>query len=1028
MAVANTASLSIRLLGELEVRHDGTPVALPPSRRTRALLAYLVEGAHPASRAALCDLLWEGPDDPRGALRWSLAKLRPVLDHGTRRLRADREHVGFDHVQCDVDTDRLPGLLAGPSLHAPLAVLEEAALLLQGEFLGGLDLPSCYRFHQWCVARREHYATLRRQVHGALLERLQSQPDEALRYARAMATADPLCEEAHACVVRLLAAAGRYPEAERHYEWARDLLRREVSMPAGGPLDKAILGARRRLREPAPDPAQAQRPTAAQAPCPAPGLVGRATQREMIDSTLQLRDRPAALLFVGEPGIGKTSLLEYAAARAGQLGHAVVRARCFQAEMIRPYGVWIDALRAIESSGLPGPALEGAAPLLRGATGASAAGREALFDAVVELVQAVAKVRPVTVLLDDLQWTDEASAALLHYLVRRLEDQPVAFLGAARTGEVDDNPFARAALQSLVRAGQLRQVRIEGLSTEEAAALLRAWAPGTAHQDLLRRAGGNPLYLLELSRAALRGHAEGDPTLDALIEQRLAALDDAGRDLLGWAAALGRELQAELLACATGLPVSTVLARLEHLLRLGLLVASGDGQFDFAHDLVRDGVYRALSQPRRRSIHGQLARALHAASATDPRLHGEIVRHAALAGDPWMTASACVAAGEHCLSVCAYRDALTVADQGLARLEQLPHGPQRVTLEVSLLRLSVFAQTGPRSVVVPAMAERLKQAVAAAESLGLYAQAAIGWEALSMCQQQASDTAAAQHATLCAERATQYVDAATHCRQLANSGRCLIDIEADVARGRTLLAQAQALAGELHLQVMELEWGLALLARHHGDLDGAARGMERAIMLARAARNHWREYECMVWAATIEWERGDDAGVTSRSAAIRELTERMGDTEAPFPQALAALARWRCGDDAGAEALHAALASLRALDDKAHLAYALNEGAALALCAGDTHQAAAFAREALTAAQAVRRPTEVCVAQARLALCGLLPEGGPQEPAPSARAATALAQARAHARLAAKEERHGTHRGRTQLRHATDRRDHAGRR
>lgn len=992
MAVADTALLSIRLLGELEVRHAGTPVPLPPSRRTRALLAYLVEGARPASRAALCDLLWEGPDDPRGALRWSLTKLRPVLDHGTRRLRADREHVGFDTVQCDVDTARLPSLLAVPSLEAPLAALEEAALLLQGEFLGGLDLPSCYRFHQWCVARREHYATLRRQVHGALLERLQSQPDNALRYARAMAAADPLSEGAHACVVHLLAAAGRYPEAERHYEWARDLLRREVSMPAGGPLDQAIRGARRRLRD--ADPARASGPAAADAPSPTLGLVGRAAERELIDSTLQQRSRLAALLFVGEPGIGKTSLLEHAAARAGQLGHAVVRARCFQAEMIRPYGVWIDALRAIDSTGLPERALEGAAPLLRGTPGAGATGREALFDAVVELVQALANVQPVTVLLDDLQWVDEASAALLHYLVRRLEDQPVAFLGAARAGEVDDNPFARATLQSLARAGRLRQGHVGPLSAEEAADLLRACAPGTGQSDLLRRAGGNPLYLLELSRAARRGSAGGDSTLDALIEQRVAALDDAGRDLLGWAAALGRELQAELLAAATGLPVGAVLARLERLLRLGLLVASRDGQFDFAHDLVRDGVYRALSQPRRRSIHGQLARALQAASATDPRLHGEIVRHAALAGDASMTASACVAAGDHCLSVCAYRDALAVADQGLAYLEQLPHGPQRITLEVSLLRLSVFAATGPRSMAVPAIAERMKQAVAEAEAQGLHAQAAIGWEALSMCQQQASDVAAAQHATLSAERATQFADAATHCRQLANSGRCLIDIEADVARGGTLLAQAETLAGELHLQVMELEWGRALLARHHGDLDAAAHGMERAIALARAARNHWREYECMVWAATIEWERGSDSGVASRGAAIRELAERMGEAEAPFPQALVALARWRSGDDAGLDALRAALASLREFDDKAHLAYALNEGASLALRAGNTRQAAAFAREALTAAQAVRRPTEVCVAKARLAVCGPHRHRLPEEPAPSARAAAALAQAR----------------------------------
>src|SRR5258708_35773948 len=96
--------LSVRLLGEIALVRDGVPLALPPSKKTRALLAYLVATASPQSRQRLCDLLWDGPDDPRAALRWSLTKLRSLVDdRGAVRLVTDREHVRFAALGARVD-------------------------------------------------------------------------------------------------------------------------------------------------------------------------------------------------------------------------------------------------------------------------------------------------------------------------------------------------------------------------------------------------------------------------------------------------------------------------------------------------------------------------------------------------------------------------------------------------------------------------------------------------------------------------------------------------------------------------------------------------------------------------------------------------------------------------------------------------------------------------------------------------------------------------------------------------------------
>lgn len=981
--------LHVRLLGDLQLRRGAAARPLPASRRTRALLGYLVATAAPHSRSALCDLLWDGPDDPRASLRWSLTKLRPLVDAAAApRLVADRETVAFEAHGCELDTTRVARLLAPGIAAARLDALEEAARLLQGEFLDGLDLPACYRFHHWCMAERERHGQLRRAVLDALVARLAHTPARALPYGHARVAADPLAESAHATLVRLLAADGRYPDAERHYEWARDLLRRELALPGGGPLDDAIHGARRALREAAGGPRSATAATSAtpsrvadlssasaaagDAPEPAPGaalppLFGRTVECAAVEQAIAEAGSGARplLLFTGEPGIGKTRLLDHLAGRATGGGWRVMRGRCFEAERVRPYGLWLDALRGLPTEGIGAATLAQAAPLLAGRAVAGG-NRERLFEAGAALVLGLVALRPLALVFDDLQWLDEGSAALLHYVARTLPaGVPVVLAGAARAGEIDDNPWARGLLQSLARDGRLRRLPLGPQGEADARALLEASALDV--EEALRQAGGNPLYLLEVARATRRGTAAAARSVETLIDERLQALDAPARDLLGWAAAMGHEWRPELLAAAAGLPETEVLARLEHFEQRGLLMPTGPGRYDFVHDLVRQGVYRALSQARRQSIHRQWARALREASASDPWLHGEVVRHAGLANDPLGAARACLAAGTHCLRVFANDQAAEAAEQGLAYAGQWMHGAERVELEIALLRLRVAAAAAPGGRRLPALAGPIERTVRAAEALGLHAQAAAGWEALAFWRQQAGDAAGAQEATLAAERMTRRADAATRCQQLANTGRCLLDIEADPARGRTLIDAAATLAADLGLQVMEIDWGRGLVARGDGDLDLACRALGRAVELARLTENHWREYECMLWLATTEFEGGRYADVLRHVDEVVDAAIRMGETQAPLAQALGALARLRLGDRQAEASLADPLAALREIDDKAHLAYVLNEVAEWLLDDGRADPAAAHAAEALAAARAVRRPTEVAVAEAWLA-------------------------------------------------------------
>ena len=107
------SGLEFRFLGDFEVRKDGRALPLPPSKKTRALLAYLSLQSRHFRREQLCQLLWDIPDDPRGSLRWSLSKLRRLVDDdGHARVLADRDRVGLDATDISIDTRDLKQLVA----------------------------------------------------------------------------------------------------------------------------------------------------------------------------------------------------------------------------------------------------------------------------------------------------------------------------------------------------------------------------------------------------------------------------------------------------------------------------------------------------------------------------------------------------------------------------------------------------------------------------------------------------------------------------------------------------------------------------------------------------------------------------------------------------------------------------------------------------------------------------------------------------------------------------------------------------
>jgi DNA-binding SARP family transcriptional activator len=220
------ASLEIQMLGPLQLSRRGRPVALPPSRKVRALLAYLALAPKPVARGPLCELLWDVPNDPRGELRWCLSKIRGLLDdRACRRVQTDGDTVQLNLSQCVVDVlDVLRATDAGIETLPPER-LGALAASFEGEFLESLAIDGSPVFTAWLTAQRRRLRSCR----VAVLEQLvmRGPDDQALVHLDMWLELAPFDQRAHECLFQELARRGQIGEAEAHMATTIDLFERE---------------------------------------------------------------------------------------------------------------------------------------------------------------------------------------------------------------------------------------------------------------------------------------------------------------------------------------------------------------------------------------------------------------------------------------------------------------------------------------------------------------------------------------------------------------------------------------------------------------------------------------------------------------------------------------------------------------------------------------------------------------------------------------------------------------------------------
>ena len=218
---AGVPQLRLQLLGPLAVWHGEAPVALPASRKVRALIAYLAAAPRVLSRAHLGELLWDQPNDPRGELRWCLSKARSVLDQpGCVRIASTGEGVQFDLRTVQADHAVVLAALQAGLAGLDATALRHLAAHWRGDFAEGLELPHSAAFSAWLEGQRRRLRTAHAGVLEHLAAALQPDADEALDVLARWLQLAPYDRRAHQQMLQALARRGQWQQAEQHLHQA----------------------------------------------------------------------------------------------------------------------------------------------------------------------------------------------------------------------------------------------------------------------------------------------------------------------------------------------------------------------------------------------------------------------------------------------------------------------------------------------------------------------------------------------------------------------------------------------------------------------------------------------------------------------------------------------------------------------------------------------------------------------------------------------------------------------------------------
>ena len=709
--------MELRILGPTEVRHDGSPVTLRGAKPRQLLVLLAMRANHPVPAEELIEELWDGEPPPSAAtaLRVHVGRLRQALElerdpaAPSGRLPAG-PHGYLLRVEPDeLDVQRFERLLvlareadANGDPAAAVPRLTEALDLWRGPALADArDLAATRsevaRLDELRVVAIEELAEVRLSLGEHTL---------AVDSLTAAIREHPLRERLTEILMRALYRSDRQADALRAYSDLAHRLDDELGVAPSARLRKLeedVLLQRPALDFVAP---RVLAPTAPQRGWSSIRFIGRRSELQQLLAQYDAvgAGQRRAVLVVGPPGIGKSTLLDEYCARIRSQGGVPLVGTC-DPNPAGDYQPVAEILRALvarlddaDRAALP-PVLGLVLPELICEPDERDLAHDAnvpgghfqLFDAIASTLERLAEA-PIVLVVEDVHWADRPTLALLRHLARhpRLVHLLVVTLR-------DDEFIGERAelIEHLAPRANRTTLRLDGFGELEVRALIRSAAlPETmpeiidasaALHDITR---GNPYYLRELLRELddEPKHLAGDGGLErtlatiapagvrALVDRRLDRLTRQGRDVLDAAAVLGRDVSVELLAGVCGVTDEVVFDALEESLAVRLLVEDfGDVDgYVFPHMLTRNAVYAAIAPDRRVVLHQRAGEALERSDVVTPRRGVDLARHfaeaAPLAGNA-KAAEYAERAGDDAAARFAFAEAARWYEQAVARRE-----------------------------------------------------------------------------------------------------------------------------------------------------------------------------------------------------------------------------------------------------------------------------------------------------------------------------------------------------------------------
>jgi DNA-binding SARP family transcriptional activator/DNA-binding CsgD family transcriptional regulator len=653
------SDLRVGVLGPLRAWRGAAEIGLGPARQ-RALFAVLaVNAGRPVPRAELIAGVWgaSAPASVEGSVHTYVSGLRRALEPDRSRWSASSvlvsEPAGYslllgedalDAAVFERHRERGQRHLDQDDPRAAVAELDAALALWQGEALSGVPGEFAERHREYLAELR--LATLERRAEALLTlgRHLDLAPELAV-----LAGEHPLRESLRESLMLALYRSGRHADALDVFRDARATLVEELGVepgPALQRLQQQIL---------AQDPALDVPAEAAPVPVrrPGPRLFGReAETTRLAELVADVRaGRGRAVWIEGEAGIGKSELL--AGSLPDEPGHQLLWAAADELSTRFPLQVMLECLAIDAHSADPRRArvakeLAGEGPVRRSWGPADPV--LGAVDRLLALVDELCADSPHVLVVDDLQWADEASVLVWHRLCAATRQLPLLLVAATRPAP------DRAELAQLRRGVRSRDgvvLDLLPLTGEDVELLIEdqiGSPPGPGLRELAARGAGNPLYVKEMVDVLLRAGAvevaggqadvedpeefEAPRSVVAAVDRRLDFLPARTQEVLRWGALLGMEFAVGDIAAVLGSRPSDLLEPLEAAVAANVLIDTGT-QLAFRHPLLRQALYDRLLAGTRTALHRQAAEALARIGAPVKRVAEQLVAAPATV-DEWV--------------------------------------------------------------------------------------------------------------------------------------------------------------------------------------------------------------------------------------------------------------------------------------------------------------------------------------------------------------------------------------------------------